>query len=127
LSKAEKWSRQAVSLEPNNVSAHHTLASISSALGKRSEALESAGHYIQNADLVESAIEDAIELFVDLAASGCAKEALGLLVNSPAQKHLEPLVVGLRLYMGEDVKTATEIREVAKDVVKRIEDQLKKR
>jgi len=127
LSKAEKWSQQAVSLEPKIASAHHTLASISSALGKGSEALESAGSYIQNADFDERGIEDAIELFVKLAASGHAKEALGLLVNSPAQKHLEPLVVGLKLYMGEDVKTATEIREVAKDVVKRIEDQLKKR
>jgi len=126
LPKAEKWSQQAVSLEPENASAHHILASISSALGNGSEALESAGRYIQNADFVESAIEDAIELFVDLAASGHGKEALDLLVNSPSQKHLEPLVVGLKLYMGEDVKTATEIREVAKDVVKRIEERLKK-
>jgi hypothetical protein len=96
-------------------------------LDKGNEALEWAGRYIQDVALVENSIEDAIELFVELAASGHVKEALGLLVNSPAQKHLEPLVVGLKLHMGEDVKTATEIREVAKDVVKRIEDRLKKR
>lgn len=83
--------------------------------------------YIRDAAIVESSIEDAIELFVALAASGHAKEALGILVNSPAQKRIEPLVVGLKLYMGEDVKTATEIREVAKDIVKRIEDRLQKR
>lgn len=126
LQKAENWSRQAVSLSPENANAHHTLACILSVLGKGSEALESAGKYIQDVALVESAIEDAIELFVELAVSGHAKEALGILVNSPVQKHLEPLVVGLKLHMGEDVKTATEILEVAKDVVKRIEERLKK-
>ncbi len=126
LLKAENWSRQAISLSSGKAAAHNTLACILSALGKGSEALESARTYIQEADLVESSIEDAIELFVELAASGHAKDALGILVNSPAQKHLEPLVVGLKLYIKEDVKTATEIREVAKDVVKRIEERLKK-
>ncbi|MEI6756587.1 MAG: hypothetical protein FDX18_03500 [Chlorobium sp.] len=62
-----------------------------------------------------------IELFVELAASGYAKEALGILVDSPAEPHLEPLVVALRLYIGEEVRSAVEILEVAKDVVKRIE------
>ncbi|MDO9111911.1 MAG: hypothetical protein Q7U40_14725, partial [Desulfatirhabdiaceae bacterium] len=87
-------------------------------------ALPFAAKYIQDTACVEKTIEDAIELFVSLAASGQAKEALELLLNSQAQKHLEPLVVGLKLYIGEDVKTAIEIREVAKDVVKRIEERL---
>jgi hypothetical protein len=39
----------------------------------------------------------------------------------------EILVAGLKLYIGEDVKTAPEIREIAKDVVKRIDARLKKR
>ena len=92
---------------------------------KGEEALEFARKYVQDATLVENGIENAIELFVALAASGHAKEALGLLIDSPARKHLEPLEVGLRLYIGKDVKTAPEIREVAKDVVKRIEDRVK--
>ena len=112
---------------PENTNAIAHSACILSAVGKGSEALESAGKYIQNTDLVESSIEDAIELFVELAASGHAKKALDLLVNSPVRNHLEPLVVGLKLYMGEDVKTATEIKEVASDVVKRIEKRSKKR
>ena len=127
LLEAEKWSLKAVSLEPEKASAHLTLACILNTLGKGEEALQSAERYIQDASLVESTIEDAIELFVALAAAGYAKEALGLLVHSPARKHLEPLEVGLRMFIGEDVKTASEIREVAKDVVKLIEDRLKKR
>ncbi|MBA3030948.1 MAG: hypothetical protein FP816_19340 [Desulfobacteraceae bacterium] len=57
----------------------------------------------------------------EMVASGHAKEALEILLESEAKKHLEPLVVGLKMVLGEDVKTAPEIREVAKDVVKRIE------
>ncbi|EFK07308.1 sugar-specific transcriptional regulator TrmB [delta proteobacterium NaphS2] len=92
---------------------------------KGEEALNSARRYIQDAALVESSIENAIELFVALAAAGQAKEALGLLIDSPARKHLEPLEAGLELFIGEDVKTAPEILEIAKDVVKRIEDRVK--
>jgi tetratricopeptide (TPR) repeat protein len=127
LSQAERWATKAVSLMPNNVRAHHTLACILSALGKGTEALEPARRYIQDISVVEETIEDAIELFVELAASGYSKEALGILVNSEAEKHLEPLVVGLRLYVGEDVKTAPEIREVAKDVMNRIKERVKAR
>ncbi|MEK7841953.1 MAG: hypothetical protein AAB197_04695, partial [Deltaproteobacteria bacterium] len=127
LRKAEKWAQQAVSLSPDNTHIHHTLACILSALGKGSEAIESAKRYIQDEALVEKNIEDSIGLFVELAATGHAKAALGLLVNSPVEKHLEPLVVGLKLYIGEDVKTAVEIRDVAQDVVKKIEELREKR
>jgi tetratricopeptide (TPR) repeat protein len=123
LPKAETWARQAVALSPDGPHIHHTLACILCRLGKGGEALESARKYIQNSAVVEKSIEDAIELFTSLAACGQAKEALDLLVNSPAAKHLEPLIVGLKLFLGEEVRAAMEILEVAKDVVKRIEEQ----
>ncbi len=66
-------------------------------------------------------IADYSELFVELAASGCAQEALGILVDSPAEPHLEPLVVALRMMIGVEVKSAVAIQEVAKYVVKRID------
>lgn len=126
LTEAEKWARRAISLSPDNANTHHTLACILCAIGKGDEALTSAAKYIQDTACVEKTIEDAIELFVSLAASGQAQKALDLLLNSEAQKHLEPLVVGLKLYVGEEVKTAIEIREVAIDVVKRIKERSKK-
>lgn len=43
---------------------------------------------------------------------------------SKKQNRLTVIVVELKLYIGDDVKTAIEIREVAKDVVKRIEKRL---
>ena len=90
---------------------------------RQNEALELAGEYVADADLVESTIEGAIEQFVKLAALGYAPEALCILVDSPAERHLEPLVAALRLYTGAEVRSAVEILEVAKDVVKKIEEQ----
>lgn len=123
LPKAETWARQAVTLSPEDPLIHHTLACILCRLGKGDEALESAKKYLQYPAVVEKTIDDAIELFVGLAACGQTKEALDLLVNSPAGKHLEPLIVGLKLFLGEEGQTAMEILEVAKDVVKRIEQE----
>jgi len=62
-----------------------------------------------------------VNLFVELAAYGYAEKALEILVSSETQRHIEPLVAGLRLYCGQVVRTSTEILEVAEDVVKRIE------
>ncbi len=127
LPRAETWARRAVAISPDNLNMQRTLACILAILGNGKEALEYSNRYIQDANLVERSIEDAIELFVALAATGYAKEALGILENAPSRKHLEPLVVALRLYIGEDVKVAVEILEVAKDVVKRIEDRTQMR
>lgn len=62
-----------------------------------------------------------INLFVELAACGYAERALEILLNSTKQGYLEPLVAGLQLSCGHEVRIAKEILEVAKDVAKRIE------
>lgn len=85
---------------------------------------ESAARLItEEACGVEKTIDGAIQLSVELAAAGQGKEALDLLENSEAVRYLEPLVIGLKMYLGEEVKTAPEIKEVAKDIVKRIEER----
>ena len=92
-------------------------------LGQGEGALAATNLYIQEASFVKETIDDAIELFVELAAAGFAKESLAILDNSPSSKYLEPMLVGLRLYLGDDVKTAVEILEVAKDVADRIRER----
>jgi tetratricopeptide (TPR) repeat protein len=126
LEKAQEWAQSAVLIKPEASAYQHTLACILAACGSK-EALVPAKKYIQDDSFVEQSIDDAIQLFVVLAAAGYAKEALGILVNSPAAKHLEPLVAGLRLFIGEKLTTAVEILEVAKDVVKRIEERMRRR
>ena len=61
---------------------------------------------------------------MDLAARGHGKEAVEVLCDSPSADVLEPLVVGLRLFIGEEVSAAAEILEVGKDVAKKVEQRL---
>jgi hypothetical protein len=127
---AELRARRALKYAPDSPHYNHTLACILCVQGKGNEGLECAGRYIQDANVVQNTIEDAIELFIVLSVGGLAKQALVLLEESPAKSVLEPLIVGLQRFLSREVKTAPEILAVAEDLVQRIEvrkRQLKKR
>jgi ABC-type iron transport system FetAB ATPase subunit len=64
-----------------------------------------------------------LSLLVELAATGHGEEALEIVAESPSAALLEPMVVALRLHLGEEVRVAAEIREVAEDLVKRIRER----
>ena len=122
--EAEMMYRKAIELEPDCSSAWKGLGLLLlEKLERPTEALELARKYVEDTELVEKAMEYAIYLFVGLAAAGYANEALEILRDSPSAGILEPLVVGLRLFVGEDVRVAAEILEVGRDVVKRIEER----
>ena len=87
------------------------------------EVLEILKDYLAKPQRVEQSVDITIESVVKLAASGHGREVLDIVWESPSSKILEPLVVGLQLFVGEDVKAAAEIMEVARDVVKRIEER----
>jgi len=123
LPQAEKWIRKAIEMEPDDGVYQHTLASILCAKGEMSEALKAMKICLDDRKVVKETVEYMIDLFVELAAGGHAKEALKVLCESPSADVLEPLVVGLRLFIGEEVSAAAEILEVGKDVKKRIEER----
>jgi hypothetical protein len=54
------------------------------------------------------------------AAAGYAPQALEMLMASPAAEALEPLAVGLRIYLGESPLVAQEILEVGNDIAQHI-------
>jgi tetratricopeptide (TPR) repeat protein len=87
------------------------------------DALELLKDCLARPQRVEQGVDTTTESIVNLAAAGYGREALKVLQESPSAKILEPLVVGLQLLVGEDVKVAAEIMEVGKDVVKRIEQR----
>ena len=87
------------------------------------EALETLKGYLAKPQRVEQSVDITTESVVKLAASGYGREVLEIVSESPSSKILEPLVVGLQLFVSEDVKAAAEIMEVARDVVKRIEER----
>ena len=123
LPKAKGHARKAVAIEPDDGRWRHTLASLLYLAGDGAESLKEAELYLTDRKAVEKTVEDTIDLFVGLAATGHGSEGLRILRDAPSADLLEPLVVGLRLYLGEDVKAAAEITEVAKDVVQRIDER----
>jgi tetratricopeptide (TPR) repeat protein len=122
LSQAELWAREAVETAPDDWGAIHTLASILGAQGKWHEALKLAPSFINTAETDEDAIRPSTDFLVYAASAGFAREALTMLESSNGAAALEPLVVGLRIVLGEIQYTAKEIYEVGKDVAKRIRD-----
>jgi tetratricopeptide (TPR) repeat protein len=91
-------------------------------LDRKEEVFSSVIMFIAGQTYIDDSIlQLVISLFVELAAYGYAEKALEILVSSETQRHFEPLVAGLHLYCGQEVRTASKILEVAKDVVKRIE------
>ena len=124
---AEIWAKKALELAPDKAAFHHTLACILAVSNKGDEALLHAKEYLKDTALIEKGVDDAIELFVELAVAGFAKEALELLVKSTCATLLEPLTAGLKLFIGQEVKAAAEIMEVAGDIVKKIKEGEEKR
>ncbi len=100
---------------------YHTYACILSALNRGNDALQPAEKYLEDEDLAFKQIDDTIELFSGLAAAGCGKQALDMLAKSTIAEKVEPLIVGIKLYLSEEVQVATEILEVAKDVRQRVQ------
>jgi len=120
--EAEQAYRKAIELdEPNPLAWSGLILLLQEKMGRSEEALGLLREYVEKAEMVKGAIDNTIDLFVDLAAGGYGGEALEILRDSASAEILEPLVVGLRMFVGEGVKAAAEIMEVGKDVVKRIE------
>ena len=92
-------------------------------LERKDDAFADVMLFIDHHTFFDEFIEVVINVFVLLSAYGYAEKALELLVGSQAEQHLEPLVAALRLYCGDESRVTKEILEVAKDVVKRIEEQ----
>ncbi len=120
LDYALSYAKKAVTQDSHNGYYHHTLASIQCRIGDMSGALKSASQYVLDTQSVKATVDDAVNLFIELAARGVASQALKLLSESPSAKELEPLIVGMRLFLGENIKVAEEIKEIGLDVAKRI-------
>lgn len=76
-------------------------------------------------NLLKDYPEDILGLFVEAAAAGQAKGALRALGGTKAEKEMEPLVVALKMLADSPFRAPTEVVEVAKDVVKKIQERAK--
>ena len=124
LEHAEAWSREAVRKEPGKPECQHTLATILGALGKWPEALEIAPLFLGSEGFIEKRIGDVTDFFINAAASDYAEESHRVLEQHLNKPLLEPLITGLKIFLGEKVRTAQEIMEVGEDVAKRIHERM---
>jgi len=120
LDQALPLSEKAISLAPNQVRVLWTYSAILVRQGRLDDACKILETALADAAGVDRGKTEWISLFIELAAKGGAPKALAILRKSACAEILEPLVVALRLYVGENVKVAAEIEEVAKDIVARI-------
>jgi hypothetical protein len=123
IEPAAGWAARATELAPQDPECHHTLAVLLGAQGKWREALAQAPPFLSVPEESASNLEHIISFFVDAAATGYTGEGLKLLKESPSAVVVEPLIVGLQLFLGEKVNVAQEILEVGKDVAKRIQER----
>ena len=63
---------------------------------------------------------------IDAAAAGSIEESLKILKNSADAPYVDPFIVALQMITGEEFNAPQEVVEVAKDVVKRIEEKKQK-
>src|SRR3990172_2940199 len=112
------WAREGASKDPSEVA--DTLAPVLAAQGKWTEGLQAFRPQLDAAANDKAAQEGTTEFIIQAAAAGYAREALELLQSSKSAGVLEPLLVGLRIYLGETPQLAKEILEIGKDVAEKI-------
>jgi len=122
--EAEGWARKAFTKDPQWRNAA-TLAYVLGAEQNWKEALALCPPALDASAGDEEARAKSIDLLTGAAAAGHAPAALDKLTASSGAQALEPLAVGLRIYMGETPTVAKEILEVAQDVAQRIRERQK--
>ncbi|MCB2188795.1 MAG: AAA family ATPase [Deltaproteobacteria bacterium] len=121
LPEIESWSREAIAKDSTKKKHHAILANALAFQGKASEALQELAIPLKEVELIKHSVNPATETLAAIAAAGQAEAALELLEESPSALVLEPVVVALKMYLGQEPSAPQEVREVAKDVVQRIE------
>jgi tetratricopeptide (TPR) repeat protein len=121
LPLAEGWAREALAKEPETWTVE-ALALTLAAQGKWAEALQAGRLLLDAAADEKPAAESATDFLIQAAAVGYAKEAIEVLATSKGAGALEPLLVGLRIYLGGTPQVAKEILEVGQDVAERVRE-----
>jgi tetratricopeptide (TPR) repeat protein len=119
LPLAERWAREAFEKQKSSNTAE-TLSIVLAEMGKWQDALAVSGPMLDESAENEPARESATDFIMWAAANGQAKEALEAIKSSKGASALEPLMIGLQIYLGETPIVAKEIYEIGSDVADRI-------
>ncbi|MEM1116754.1 MAG: tetratricopeptide repeat protein [Bacteroidota bacterium] len=111
--------KHSLQLRPNDPGTYNNWVKALVHLGRFDEAIESLSMMPKNTKL--SSTPGLPYISVQLAAHGQTADLLNRLADSPLAPDIEPLLVALRMDLGETVDVAQEIEEVAKDILADIE------
>ena len=117
------WMQEAIDKAPEDWPLYFTLAYLQGRMSNWKNALHNASQYLKQSEIRPNYIGRVANLFIEAAAAGYPKEALQILQRTPWASHMEPLITGLQIYLGEEPTIAQEILEVGRDVAKKIEDR----
>jgi len=123
--EAEAWSKEAVSKDKEVPEYQYTFAAILGSLGKWDESLKIVRQFLNDKDFIKRELGEITYYFIDAAAAGYAGKAIKILEQHPDYLSLEPIVIGLKIFLGEEFLTAQEIKEIGEDVAKRIREKIK--
>ena len=112
--------KEGLATEPNDPSLSHTLACLLGDIGRWDEAFDVAKITLDSARNQEAALARATEFLIMAAARGEGERVLKAIDDASAASALEPLKVGVELYLGKEISLAQEIQEVGKDVADQI-------
>jgi tetratricopeptide (TPR) repeat protein len=121
--EAEQSVRKSLEIVPTTWQANGLLAEMLVSQQKWAELWNILPILLTTLETEEEASEIAIDLLLRIAATGHAAKVLKILSESAIVSDLEPLVVGLQIYLGEQPLVAQEILEVGQDVAQRIREK----
>lgn len=120
FSLAESWAQETFSQKQDADYSSAALTVVLAGLEKWQDAIGVSKAMLDVAGQKESARQVSTEFLIQAAAAGWAKEALIAVQKSNGASALEPLVIGLQIYLGETPTVAKEILEIGQDVADRI-------
>ncbi|MBI5552756.1 MAG: hypothetical protein HY911_14705, partial [Desulfobacterales bacterium] len=89
-------------------------------LGRSEEASTLLKTVLNRPDLLEDHYNPIMGRLMDFAAQGFESETLKMMTRTPTGAKMEPLIVALKMMLGQEMNAPQEVMEVAKDVVARI-------
>ncbi len=118
--EAECAYRKAVEISPDYGWVSGQLADLLTTQRRWEDVIEIIAPVLDDAADYRQAVDASTRILCDLAAAGFAEEALRKLLDSRGAGNLEPLAVGLQIFLGQDPKSAQEVLEIGRDVAERI-------
>jgi tetratricopeptide (TPR) repeat protein len=122
LPHAIEWVRAAATAFPDDWKLSHTHAALLAKVGDWKNAIAAMPNAIMACANSESALKRSTDFLIAAAANGNGSEVLALLERHGKSAVLEPLAVGVQIYLGGHPIVAQEVLDVGEDVAKRIRE-----